>query len=336
MAVKTTFSNESFDRILSSYSIGSLIEASPIAEGTVQTNYKISTTQTTVVLRCYENKSMESVLFEMELLSHLTSGEFPTPRPIPDQQGKFVFYESEKPCVLFEFANGVHLETLNADQQLEQMQTVARLNQQTIGYHSRYAGARCHYDLPFCREMLDQTEHSIHTENSQKKKEWFLQELSALVLPKTLLKAVCHCDAYPYNILFSGNRLNALLDFDQANITYACYDLAMILPLFVPEFNWNSWEQFDRNAPILNFSKAKTVLSDYETVRSLTEEERLHLFDVVKLTILFDCLWYFERGDASDFFERRKIEALNQLGRDGFYRQLFSSRIKTKKEGKEE
>ena len=83
---------------------------------------------------------------------------------------------------------------------------------------------------------------------------------------------------------------------------------------------------------IMDFEKAKTVLSDYETIRPLSEEEQYFLFDVVKLTVLFDCLWYFERGNADDFFERRKIEALNQLGRDGFYEQLFSSSDQTQKD----
>jgi hypothetical protein len=43
-----------------------------------------------------------------------------------------------------------------------------------------------------------------------------------------------------------------------------------------------------------------------------------------KLSILFDCVWYFARGDAEDFFERRKIEFLNALGRSEFYKRLFA------------
>jgi homoserine kinase type II len=332
MAVKTTFSNETIQNILRSYTLGDLIKAEPIAEGTVQTNYKIITTKTTVVLRCYENKPIESVLFEMELLNSLTAKGFPTPRPIPNKTGDLVFHEQNKPCALFPFASGAHFDTLNPSQQLSQMQTVAQLNKDTIGYESAYTASRCLYAPPFCREMLEKIERGIDTENSRKKKVWFLSQLSSLSLPDSLPKAICHCDAYPYNILFEGDRLSALLDFDQANITYACYDLALLLPLFVDGFDWDTWEQFDRSAPILDFDKAKMVLSDYETIRPLSTEERYFLFDVVKLTVLFDCLWYFERGNADDFFERRKIETLNQLGRNGFYEQLFSFSDQTQKD----
>ena len=52
-------------------------------------------------------------------------------------------------------------------------------------------------------------------------------------------------------------------------------------------------------------------------------EER-HLFDVFKMSILIDCVWYFERGDVQDFFEKRKIDFLDHVGRETFYKELFN------------
>lgn len=43
-----------------------------------------------------------------------------------------------------------------------------------------------------------------------------------------------------------------------------------------------------------------------------------HLCDVYKLSILFDCVWYFGRRSGTGFYERRKIEFLNSLGRQRF------------------
>jgi hypothetical protein len=51
--------------------------------------------------------------------------------------------------------------------------------------------------------------------------------------------------------------------------------------------------------------------------------EKRHIFDVYKLSVLIDCLWYFRRGKAEDFFEKRKIDALNNLGREKFFGNLF-------------
>jgi len=41
------------------------------------------------------------------------------------------------------------------------------------------------------------------------------------------------------------------------------------------------------------------------------------------LSILFDCIWYFGRGSAKDFYERRKIEFLNDLGREKYAGAIF-------------
>jgi len=55
----------------------------------------------------------------------------------------------------------------------------------------------------------------------------------------------------------------------------------------------------------------------------LDNNEKKYLFDVFKLSILFDCIWFFERGDVEDFFEKRKIDYLNSLGRENFYNEIF-------------
>jgi len=83
------------------------------------------------------------------------------------------------------------------------------------------------------------------------------------------------------------------------------------------------WSQFERGEDILDFRESRFVVTEYMKYRPLAPVEKRHLFDVYQLSILFDCIWYFERGDIRDFYERRKIDALNRFGRDAFYNQLF-------------
>ncbi len=73
------------------------------------------------------------------------------------------------------------------------------------------------------------------------------------------------------------------------------------------------------------FEKAEEVLREYTKYRTLNNNEKRHLFDVYKLSILIDCVWYFKRGDAKDFFEKRKIDYLDGIGRDRFYNLLFAN-----------
>ena len=71
-----------------------------------------------------------------------------------------------------------------------------------------------------------------------------------------------------------------------------------------------------------NFSTKEfnEIISGY----NLNNNEKTHLFDALKFSILMDCIWYLERGDAKDFFEKRKIGYLDKLGRQNFYKELFA------------
>jgi hypothetical protein len=74
---------------------------------------------------------------------------------------------------------------------------------------------------------------------------------------------------------------------------------------------------------VLNFEVAWRIVAIYEKYRPLAALEKRHLFDVYKLSILIDCVWYFERGNSTDFYEKRKIDFLNSVGRDSFYKRIF-------------
>jgi len=166
----------------------------------------------------------------------------------------------------------------------------------------------------------------IGTANSRKKLEWFIDALSKLNLPKSIPKGICHCDFHFSNILFREGELVALIDFDDANYTYLTYDLATLINPFMPSFEWDTWSQFEQGENVFDFREGRKVIVEYEKVRRLKDIEKRHLFDVYKLCILFDCVWYFDRGEADDFYERRKIDELNRFGRENFYRELFSSK----------
>ncbi|UOK56115.1 hypothetical protein MGI18_13800 [Bacillus sp. OVS6] len=71
MAVKTNFSSNNLKAILSNYNLGELVYSDPITKGTVQTNIFIMTTTNKLVFRYYENRTTESVLFEINLMNYL-------------------------------------------------------------------------------------------------------------------------------------------------------------------------------------------------------------------------------------------------------------------------
>lgn len=325
MVTKTKFTKADFLEIVSHYQVGEYRSSKPISKGTVQTNYLLHTTDGKYVFRYYENRSLGSVKFESNLIEYLTSKNYPCPAQIKNKQGKSIGIFNEKPYILFEFVEGVHLKNPNEAQKRQLIKKVAELQIITRNYKSPYTKYRWNYDIELCRKLVKKEAEKLGTVNAREKLKWYESELLKLDLPKSLPKGICHCDFHFSNILSEGDKFMALIDFDHANYTYLSYDLATLINPFISRFDWNTWSKFKKEDDVFGFGEARKLVSEYSKYRSLSENEKKHLFDVFKLSIMIDCLWYFERGDAKDFYERRKIEYLNSLGRKKFYNQIFQA-----------
>jgi homoserine kinase type II len=314
MAVKTSFAKVELAQILQKYALGQFVEAVPFAGGAVQTNLRLQTTLAKFAFRYYENRSMESVLFEANLIRYLKARNYPCAAPIVDKHGKLVNQYNGKPYVIFEFVSGEHIENPNSTQKEQLIQKVAELQNLTKNYRPAYKNARWNYSRELCRQLAAHTANNLNTPQAYEKLNWHESQLAVLELPLTLPKGICHCDFHFSNVLFANDEFAALLDFDDANYTYLLFDLVGLIET-------EAWHYAEDE--VIDFGRAKTVVYAYARHRPLSRLEKQHLFDVYKLSILFDCIWYFARGNADDFYEKRKIDYLNDLGRANFYTQLF-------------
>jgi Ser/Thr protein kinase RdoA (MazF antagonist) len=315
MAVKTSFSQLDFEQILSQYDLGIFNYSEPITQGTVQTNYYLHTGRGKYVFRYYENRTKESVLFERDLLIHLKEHHYPCPGPIRNRHGKYVVIYQDKPYMIFDAIEGVHLDRPSAAHKQELIQKAAELQISTQDFQSAYQDFRWNYDPTLCSELANTEAQKIGTDDAWGKFEWLEKQLIALELPDLHPKGICHCDFHFSNVLFQGDRFGGLIDFDDANFTYLTFDLVCLIDGWAWLFPSES----------LNLEQAQEISRTYEKYRPLSDLERHHLFDVHKLGILFDCIWFFGRGSASEFYERKKIDYLDVLGRDAYERALFSN-----------
>lgn len=313
MAVKTFFSKHDFVNILSQYELGVYVHSEPIVSGTVQTNFLIHTTKGKFVFRFYENRSRESVLFEAYLLRYLTKHNYPCPTPFKNARGSLVDTYHDKPYVVSEFIQGQHIDRPNADHREQLIQKVAELHILTRKYRSRYKNYRWNYSIELCRELAKEAAAKIGTASAQEKFAWLDEELTMLQLPACLPKGICHCDFHFSNVLFNKKKFVALLDFDDANYTFLLFDLVGLIEAW-------AWPH-PSDAPALR--AARKLVQEYMKYRPLNAVERRHLYDVYKLSILMDTIWFLGRGSAHDFYERRKIDFLNNLGRQEFFSMIF-------------
>ena len=313
MAVKTPFSPHDFVTILSHYELGTFIRSEPVTQGAVQTNYFVDTTQGKFVFRYYENRSRKSVLFESHLLTYLKKHDYPCPAPFRNRQGSCVGVYHNKPYVFFEFIEGRHIDHPDDHHKQQLIQKAAELQNLTRMYRPRYKRYRWNYNVELCRKLAHTEAAKINTKDAQAKFAWLDNQLSTLQLPLSLPKGICHCDFHFSNVLFRENQFAALLDFDDANYTFLLFDLVGLI---------EAWA-WPHPSETLDVTQARAIVQAYMKHRPLNAIERRHLYDVYKLSILFDCVWFFGRGHAEDFYEKRKVDVLSGLGRKKFFDELF-------------
>jgi homoserine kinase type II len=292
--------------MLSQYALGTVQDAQPFSTGTVQTNLRVTTTQGQFVLKYYTRRPADSVRFEANLIHYLRQRNFPCAGAFRNKQGAWISFYADKPFIVFEYIEGEHVEQLNTQQRTQVIDTAARLQILTRHYKPTLRRFRWNYTPELCLQLARSEAARLATPTSQAKLKWFEHTLSTLQLPRALPKGICHCDYDLSNLLFRGNQLAALLDFDDANYTYLSFDLIVLM-----SWAWPFEGDFD---PAL----AREIVQEYQQTRSLSQLEKRHLFDLQKLHILFDGIWYFARGEAGDFYEKGKIEVLDRLGRERY------------------
>ncbi len=313
MTVQTNFTDDDFNEILVQYDLGKSTKFAPIQSGTVQTNYVLTTTQGRFVLRYYENRSAESVLFESELLEFLAQHHYPSPRQCPRNDGSFVGSWLGKSYILFEFVEGEHVEALTAVHHHQLIQQAAQLQTLTKGYQSTYAPHRWNYTPELVQKLAQEKANQLNHEAAYQKYDWIMAQLNNLALPPQLPKGICHCDFHYTNIFFKEDKFIALLDFDDANLTFLQFDLIGLMESA-------AWHH---TADQIDLGEARKIVQLYMQFRPLEPLEKQHLFDVYKLSILIDAIWFYNRWEGERFYERRKIESLDKIGRQQFFTALF-------------
>ena len=311
MAVKTKFSEEDFKKILLKYDIGKYKLSKPFKKGTVQTNVCLETSNGKYVFRYYEIRTKAYAEFEVIILGYLKDRNYPCQRPIGNMDRDLVGVYKNKPYVILEYLEGNHRKSLGG---LQIASIIGKLHKITIGYKPMYYESRDTYDPECCwRYVLDSSKKIKSKSEAKKRLDWLKDELDKLEYPKDLPKGVCHCDVGYSNILYVGNKISAVLDFDDAAYINLVYDVSQLLYFWA----WPDKGEF-------NFETARKLLGEYEKQRKLIDIEKEHLYDALKMVIFMSIGW-FVYEDADFINERRKIEFLNSIGREEFYNKLFKN-----------
>ena len=268
MGVFTRLGADELAGVASTFGLGALVRASPIAAGTINSNFELETERGRWFVRVNEGKAEFDVAWEARLIDALVTGGVPTPAPMPAGDGRpyaALAGVRGKWVSVFAWRPGRHLapDEVTESSAGELGAALARFHNVGVALPAAWRRGSI-YDHD---HLLHRYEHLAQHVDPQLARaiETLGDELQlasdALPERRRAPAGIIHGDLFRDNVLWEDERITAILDFEQASGGSLVYDIAVCI---------NDWCWTDR--PRIDLARA--LLDGYQSVRRLSAPER--------------------------------------------------------------
>jgi homoserine kinase type II len=262
MAVYTEVTDEDLSAFLAGYDCGTLSSCKGIAEGVENTNYFVMTSRGRFILTLYEKRVNEADLpYFLNLKQHLARRGVSCPVPVRNRAGEMLGHLAGRRAALITFLDGVSVKRPRPAHCAMLGAALANLHLASADFgmyrrnglgpdawpplYARFA-PRADEIMPGLSALIER-ELAVHAHG----------------LPADLPQGVIHADLFPDNVFFVDDHLSGLIDFYFACNDALAYDIAICLNAwcFTPDHTFDP-------------AKGRALLAGYDSVRSLTTDER--------------------------------------------------------------
>jgi homoserine kinase type II len=293
MAQYTKLHEHELHEILNQYELKA-IDFEPVEGGEGNSSYLVRTGQQQFMLTVFEieHKRVENLC---KLLHLLKENDFPTTRIVKLANGEAITRFQGKPVVIKPYIAG---------------RVVTDLNEIMMGQVGE-AMARLH-KIPSPDYLPDQHAYGLETFAAIIGKDvdlgyenWLAKRYQTLTkeMPSGLARALIHGDLFSDNVLFEGQRLKALIDFEEACQYYKVFDLGMaVVGLCVEDAK-------------VSMTKVRSLVAGYQNISVLDEVEKEALQLFIEYAAIATSSWRFWKynidkqiaGKADKHYEMVKI-----------------------------
>ena len=291
MAVYTKFTKKNIEEILSNYSIGKLDSFEGIQEGIENTNYFLLVDNKKYILTIYEKrvKSVDLPFFS-NLMTGLNEANFKCPIPILNNEKKTITDYGSKKMMIVTFIEGKAKQTLTPKNCKLVGAEVAKMHEITKKFNSERQND---LSVNSWRKLFNSVKDEcskIHPDLS-KLIEVNLQDVEKN-WPQNLPSGIIHADLFNDNIFFQNDKFSGFIDFYFSCNDYYAFEVAIC-------FNALCFDGLQNNLSF-NFTKAKNFIDGYNSIRELTEIEKINIKTL-------------SQGAALRFLLTRVFDALNAV-----------------------
>ena len=265
MAVYTKIDQSEIISITKKFKLNKIIKFQGIKKGIENTNYLLKTKKNKYILTIFEKRVKKKDLpFFMKLMDKLNSYNISCPKPLKNQNGKYLTLIKKKTACIVTFVNGQDKKTLNIQNCYKIGKNIAKLHRTSKKIKLFRKNSMSINSLgpllksiKFKSKNISPNLQSVLTQSLNKiKKDW----------PKKLPKGIIHGDLFIDNIFFKKNKFAGFIDFYFSCTDYFMYELAICVNALC----------FDKknNKFIINNKKIKSLIKGYESVKKISLKEK--------------------------------------------------------------
>lgn len=274
-----------FVKILKGYDIGEFRRVKFLESDRENMVYVLWTTKGKFVLKDLIDVNYEEYLLQMKFIDCLCSSGVRVVLNIKDRNDKDVIDYAGRKIIVQKFLEGIHPKRFSVGLIRDVARNVGFMHKVSLGLKYKEAVKRGYELKDFSRIGVSEKVFDIQRGN--------IERLNRVDFRK-IRECRIHGDMSEGNMLVKNNKLVAFIDFDDSDVNYLVYEIAIFIA-----------HVFIKRRAGVQLEKIKVFLHEYEKVIGLSREEKAVLYDFI-LYRLFGILYWYKRyemrvGDVSKF-----------------------------------
>lgn len=312
MVEKIKLEEKSISKILEKYDLGKVLEVYLIKKGSVHSNHVLTTTKGKFILRVYQERTNEQIILEMKLLKRLSNVALPIPKVILNMKKEFITEYENKKIGIFTFLEGEHIK--DKDATLKQIESIGfymgKFHKNLEGFKPKEVLSKHNYDEKWVRQLLVNVKKDLPDLPISYQK-YVLETLDNLKISQ-LPQGLNHGDLHDDNVLFKGDNVSGILDFDDCFYGNILSDVGSGIAF------WCIDNEID-------FKKCRSFIKAYEKERKLTSKEKEFLYEQTQLFMLIHLMyWLWKRENWKNNIKPFKVlNNLKKITKEKFIKKIF-------------
>ena len=267
MAVYTKINKSDISFINKKFDIEEIISFQGIKKGIENTNYLLKSKNKKFILTIFEKRvSNKEIPFFMKLMDKLNNSKINCPKPLKNNDGKYLIKLKNKTACIVSFLKGKDKSKLDLKNCFEVGKIIAQMHLVTknINLSRQNSMGIKNLDpllksIKFRSNKFSNLEKFLVNNLKEIKKNW----------PKKLPKGIIHGDLFIDNIFFNKNKLSGIIDFYFSANDYFMYEIAICINALCFD---NKKSKFK-----INKQKIKNLIKGYESIKKISLKEKKSL-----------------------------------------------------------